>query len=87
MNKIILSAIAATILSGCSTIVSKSDYPVTIHSNPEGATFSISNEDGEIVQKGLTPSTITLDAGAGFSMVRRTLSILKKKVISIILTL
>ncbi|WP_262640771.1 hypothetical protein [Vibrio diabolicus] len=66
MNKIILSAIAATILSGCSTIVSKSDYPVTIHSNPEGATFSISNEDGEIVQKGLTPSTITLDAGAGF---------------------
>ncbi len=66
MKRIALSAITAIALSGCSTIVSKSDYPVRIYSNPEGATFSISNKDGHIVHKGVTPSTVTLKAGAGF---------------------
>ncbi|MGR5451941.1 hypothetical protein ACP3V3_19705 [Vibrio sp. PNB22_3_1] len=66
MKKTLLAVFATTILSGCATIVSKSDYPVNIQSEPAGATFTITNEAGEIVHRGVTPSTITLGAGAGF---------------------
>ncbi|WP_246210412.1 hypothetical protein [Vibrio aquimaris] len=62
----VLSALASIALSGCSSIVSESDYPVSIHTNPEGASFTISNEGGQIVYKGITPSNITLSASAGF---------------------
>lgn len=51
---------------GCASIVSKSQYPVTLQSNPSGATVTIKNISGVDVQKTTTPSTVTLAASAGF---------------------
>ena len=67
MKKTILSAVvSATILTGCSSIVSKSNYPVTINSNPNGATFIVTNKAGEEIHNGTTPSTVTLKSSAGY---------------------
>ena len=41
-------------------------YPVSISSSPEGAPFTIRNEDGVTVAKGTTPEVVSLKAGAGF---------------------
>lgn len=67
--KKVLSIILATSLLGlaaCSSIFSKSDYPVSINSSPDGATFSITNRAGQKVHSGTTPNTITLNSSAGF---------------------
>jgi hypothetical protein len=54
------------VLAGCASIVSKSEYPVAISSNPEEAEITIVNRAGETVFKGKTPTTLVLKAGAGF---------------------
>lgn len=54
------------VLTGCASIVSKSEYPVTISSKPEGADITIVNRAKETVFSGKTPSKVTLKAGAGF---------------------
>ena len=56
----------AVFLSGCATIVSDSTYPVAINTNPEGATFSITNRAGMKIQTGRTPSLLNLRAKRGF---------------------
>lgn len=50
----------------CASIVSKSEYPVTISSDPEGVSIKIVNRAGGTVYKGETPTTVTLSAKAGF---------------------
>ena len=60
-------AVAATvILSGCASIISDSHYPVSFSSQPVGATFSVRNESGVVVHQGVTPGTVTLNAGDGY---------------------
>ena len=59
-------ALSLTVLSGCSSIVSKSDYPVSISSSPQMASFVVTNKAGERVQSGVTPSVVTLGASSGF---------------------
>jgi hypothetical protein len=71
MKKTVLSltmlAIAAPLLfSSCATIFGKSSYPVSINSNPAGATVSITDKKGKEVYKGASPATVTLKSGAGF---------------------
>lgn len=67
MNKIKLLTLGSLILcSGCASIVSDRVYPVSVTSSPEGAQFTIRNEDGIVVAKGTTPETVSLKAGAGF---------------------
>ncbi len=66
VNLSIMFFIAVAFLTGCASIVSKSDYPVNISSQPEGAEISIKNRVGENVFAGKTPTTINLKAGAGF---------------------
>jgi len=71
MKKTILSltmlAIAVpTLLTSCATIFGKSSYPVSINSNPNGATVSITDKKSKEVFKGQTPATVTLKSGAGF---------------------
>jgi hypothetical protein len=71
MKKTILSfamfAIAVpTLFSSCATIFGKSSYPVSINSNPAGATVSITDKKSKEVYKGQTPATVTLKSGAGF---------------------
>ncbi len=52
--------------SGCASIVSKSSYPITINSNPDQASITITDEDGEDVYTGETPTTVTLNTKAGY---------------------
>lgn len=68
MNKLaITAAISASLfVSGCASIVSDSQYPVTVHSNPPGAEYQIRNRSGNVIHQGTTPSTVTLKSGDGY---------------------
>ncbi|MDP2227719.1 MAG: SHOCT domain-containing protein [Moraxellaceae bacterium] len=68
MNYFKKAVLASTIVavSGCASIVSKSQYPVTISSTPSGATVVIKNKSGAEIHKAQTPTTITLNASSGF---------------------
>jgi hypothetical protein len=62
-----LAIVVSTLLStGCASIVSKSQYPVTINSNPAGATVTVKNKSGAEIQKATTPTTVTLNASSGY---------------------
>lgn len=52
--------------SGCASIVSDSSYPVAIQSTPDFANFTITNKSGTTVHSGVTPTIVTLKAGAGY---------------------
>jgi hypothetical protein len=69
MNKRLIGMLVALVflLTGCASIVSKSDYPVSLESNPSGATVIITNlKTGKEIYRGKTPCTVTLKAKAGF---------------------
>jgi len=53
-------------LTGCASIVGKSDFPLTINSNPDGANILIKDERGLKVFSGITPTTVTLTAGEAY---------------------
>ena len=53
-------------LSGCSSIVSKSDYSIAINSTPDDANFVVTNKAGQKVHGGTTPSTVTLKSSSGY---------------------
>lgn len=53
-------------IASCASIVGKSEYPITISSDPEEVTITVVNRSGETVFKGKTPTTVTLPAKAGF---------------------
>jgi hypothetical protein len=65
-TKIIAIFFAISTLCGCSSIVSKSEYPVAINSSPDQATFIIKNRAGQEIHSGITPQTVTLKSSAGF---------------------
>ena len=50
----------------CASIVSKSNWPVSIQSEPTGAAVSITNKKGVEVFTGKTPTAVKLKSGAGF---------------------
>lgn len=54
------------LLVNCATIVSKSNYPVTLNSNPAGAKVTVKNNAGEVVREGLTPFTTKLPSSYGY---------------------
>jgi len=53
-------------LAGCASIVSKSEWPVTVQSDPPSARCLIAKENGIEIHKGETPLTLTLSAKSGF---------------------
>lgn len=53
-------------LSGCATIFSKSDYPVSINSIPDQMSVVVMRSNGDTVFKGSTPATVTLGAKKGY---------------------
>lgn len=61
-----LFVVAAVVLAGCASIVSKSEYPVAITSNPIGADFVVKRKNGVPVASGVTPATIVLPASEGY---------------------
>jgi len=66
IRSIATMTVTLALLAGCASIVSKSMYPVSISSQPQGADISVTNRAGETVFSGKTPTTVTLKAGAGF---------------------
>ena len=57
---------AASLMSGCATIVSKSRWPVAISSSPVGATITVTNRRGSEVYAGTTPAAVVLKSGSSF---------------------
>lgn len=64
--KLAMLAIVPTFISGCATIFGHSSYPVSINSNPTGATVSITDKKGKEIYKGASPALVTLKSSAGF---------------------
>jgi hypothetical protein len=54
------------LLSSCATIVSKSNWPLTVNTNPSGAKIEITNNKGIAVYSGVTPTSLKLASGSGF---------------------
>jgi hypothetical protein len=54
------------VTASCASIVSKTNYPVSMRSTPDAATFVIRDEDGKEVHRGVTPATVTLPAGSSY---------------------
>ena len=59
---ITLSTIVLSLFAGCASIVSKSDWPVNITSQPRGASVVVKNSQGVEVFSGVTPTTVTLSS-------------------------
>jgi hypothetical protein len=76
--KIFATALCAgtmALMSGCASIVSKSEWPVTITSDPSGALVTVKNNQGMEIHKATTPTTVVLKASAGyFAAAKYTLS-------------
>ena len=64
-TKSVLALSTAVLFSSCASIVSKSEYPVTLTSAPTGAKVTV-KKNGISVYQGLTPSIVTLSASNGF---------------------
>jgi hypothetical protein len=56
----------AILFSNCASIVSKTSYPVSIDTNPEGVSVSVTDKKGKEIYKGKSPSVVRLKSGAGF---------------------
>ncbi|AMO58611.1 hypothetical protein GZ77_18100 [Endozoicomonas montiporae] len=54
------------LMAGCASVLSESSYPVTLQSTPDGATFTITNQNGQVIHSGTTPGTVTLNSGSGY---------------------
>lgn len=59
-------ALSFAFLTACSSIVSKSDYPVVISSSPDQASYVIVDKDGRNVDSGQTPATVLLKSSSGY---------------------
>ena len=64
MRSLIAAALLVA-LTGCSTIMNDRMTPVDVLSEPSGQRYSITDQDGAHVTKGVTPDRVTLDAAAG----------------------
>ncbi|HSK13490.1 MAG TPA: hypothetical protein VK907_09760 [Phnomibacter sp.] len=51
---------------GCASIVSKSNYPIDIRTEPTGATVVITDKRGVEIFRGNTPATTTMQASSGY---------------------
>lgn len=65
-KSISLLTAASFAISGCASIVSKSDYPVSFTSSPSEAKFVITDSKGIELHNGKTPAVITLPASNGY---------------------
>ncbi len=66
MKKISAILLLALFMSSCASILSKSQYPLTITTDPSGASVSISDHKGMEIFQGTSPATVSLQSGAGF---------------------
>lgn len=77
-KKVLACLVASVLMTGCASIVSESNYPVSISSSPSNAHFVITDKQGLEIHTGKTPATVLLKSGAGyFSSASYTLTIKK----------
>jgi len=55
-----------SIFSSCASIVSKSNWPISIDTSPDHASVVITNKKGTEVFSGKTPAAMKLRSGSGF---------------------
>jgi uncharacterized protein YceK len=65
MKRLLLALAAASLLSGCATIVGSETQSVRIDSIPPGAAFVVQDENGRPVAQGITPKTVVLEKSNG----------------------
>lgn len=65
MRKMFVLA-ALVSLAGCASIVSGRDTPIPINSVPDGAAFTVVDENGTVTHKGTTPASVTLPRSGGY---------------------
>ena len=53
-------------LAGCASVVSKTSWPFSIDTEPQGAAISITNKRGVEIYKGRTPAAMKLKSGSGY---------------------
>jgi len=58
----ILAGVLASILMGCATQMSKSEYAICISTGQPGQEFKVYNRKGEYVHQGRTPQIVVLKA-------------------------
>lgn len=63
---VVLLLLPVLCLSGCATIVGKDMFPITVNSNPDGASISIVDENGKKMFSGTAPTTVSLAAGESY---------------------
>ncbi|WP_096086863.1 hypothetical protein [Agaribacterium haliotis] len=66
LPKLSISLVSVLALSSCSSIVSKTEYPVTISSTPDSSSFIIKDAQGKSVHSGTTPAVVNLKASSGY---------------------
>jgi len=66
LSKILFSTLLIVSLSGCASIVSRSSWPLTVVTNPNGVRVEISDRNGYVVFNGVSPATLQLKSGADF---------------------
>lgn len=68
MKTFLLALLAYLLLfaSGCASIVSYSNYPLTINTTPANLTVTITDRDGVVFFRGKSPATVSLKSGHGF---------------------
>ncbi len=62
----VAAMLALGLTAGCASIVGKSVYPVAINSQPDKAAITIADQSGQVFFTGTTPTTVSLDAKAGY---------------------
>ena len=66
-GRIVCISVLLLMITGCASIVSKSDYPVTFNTNPSGAKVTVTDlKKGDTIYEGTTPCTVTLKAKHGY---------------------
>lgn len=63
---LLFCACVALLTTGCASIVSSKNYPVSINSDPQGATVVVTDKSGREVFRGQTPTRTMLAAGDGY---------------------
>ncbi len=63
---LIITTILSIALCSCATIFTKSKYPVTFNTNPDGANIKIENRELRVIYEGVSPTTVKLKASMGY---------------------
>ncbi len=66
LTRLLLLAVAGVSLfsTGCATVMSERRYPVVIDNTPGPTYFSVYDRKNNVIQQGVTPQKVTLDAKA-----------------------